>query len=75
VKTHLNEEKILNLLEESYGDAIKRGVTTSKEARLASLLSAGSECIASHPDRIWHLDVPRAFLNAKRFVKKMIGRK
>ena len=75
VKTHLNEEKILNLLEESYGDGIKRGVTTSKEAWLASLLSAGSECIASHPDRIWHLDVPRAFLNAKRFVKKMIGRK
>jgi len=46
VKTHLNEEKILNLLEESYGDAIKRGVTTSKEAWLASLLSAGSEQVA-----------------------------
>ena len=46
VKTHLNEEKILNLLEESYGDAIKRGVTTSKDAWLASLLSAGSEQVA-----------------------------
>ena len=46
VKTHLNEEKILNLLEGSYGDAIKRGVTTSKEAWLASLLSAGPEQVA-----------------------------
>ena len=46
VKTHLNEEKILNLLEGSYRDAIKRGVTTSKEAWLASLLSAGSEQVA-----------------------------
>jgi len=39
VKTHLNEERILNLLEESYGDAIKRGVATNKEAWLESLLS------------------------------------
>ena len=46
VKTHLNEEKILNLLEGSYRDAIKRGVTTSKEAWLESLLSAGSEQVA-----------------------------
>jgi glycosyltransferase involved in cell wall biosynthesis len=46
VKTHLNEERILNLLEQSYSDAIKRGVTTSKEAWLASLLSAGSEQVA-----------------------------
>jgi glycosyltransferase involved in cell wall biosynthesis len=75
VKTLLSEERILNLLEGSYGDAIKRGVTTSKEAWLASLLSAGSECIASHPDRIWHRDVPKAALNAKKIVKKMIGRK
>ena len=46
VKTHLKEEKILNLLEGSYGDAVKRGVTTSKEAWMASLLSAGPEQVA-----------------------------
>jgi glycosyltransferase involved in cell wall biosynthesis len=46
VKTYLNEKNILNLLEGSYGDAIKRGVTTSKDAWLASLLSAGPEQVA-----------------------------
>jgi glycosyltransferase involved in cell wall biosynthesis len=46
VKTHLNEEKILNFLEGSYGDAIKRGVTTSKEAWLGALLSAWPEQVA-----------------------------
>ena len=46
VKTHLNEEKILNLLEESYSNAIKRGVMTSKEAWLEALLSAGNELAA-----------------------------
>lgn len=46
VKTHLNEEKILNHLESSYCDAIKRGVTTSTEAWLASLFSAGAEQVA-----------------------------
>jgi glycosyltransferase involved in cell wall biosynthesis len=46
VKIHLDEGRILNLLEGSYGDAIKRGVTTSKEAWLASLLSAGPEQLA-----------------------------
>ena len=46
VKTHLNEEKFLNLLALSYGDAIKSGVTTSKDAWLASLLSAGPDQVA-----------------------------
>jgi len=46
IKTLLGEEKSLNLLEGSYRDAIKRGVTTSKEAWLESLLSAGSEQVA-----------------------------
>jgi len=46
LKAHLSEEKILNLLEGSYWDAIKRGVTTSKDAWLASLLSAGPDQVA-----------------------------
>ena len=74
VKTHLNEEKILNLLEGSYRDAIGRGVTTSKEAGLASLLSPGSECIASHTDRIWQRDLLKAILFVKVYFKKIILR-
>jgi glycosyltransferase involved in cell wall biosynthesis len=46
VKTRLDEGKILNLLEGSYGDAIKRGVTGSKDAWLEALLSAGPEQLA-----------------------------
>ena len=30
---------------------------------------------AMRVDEIWHRDVPRAVLNAKKIVKKMIGRK
>jgi hypothetical protein len=30
---------------------------------------------AMQADEIWHRDVPRAVLNAKRVVKKIIGRK
>jgi len=46
IKNLLGEDKILNLMEKSYGDAIKRGVTTSKDAWLASLLLAGAEQVA-----------------------------
>jgi glycosyltransferase involved in cell wall biosynthesis len=46
VKTLLDESRILNLLEKSYRYARKRGVTTSKENWLVSLLSAGPEQVA-----------------------------
>jgi glycogen synthase len=62
VKTHLNEERILNLLEESYANAIKRGVMTSKEAWLEALLSEGPEQV-----------VPPKFNLAQRAIRK-VGR-
>ena len=47
IKTLLDEDKILNLLEQSYGDAIKKGASTSKDDWLASLLSPGPKHTAS----------------------------
>lgn len=47
VKTHLNEETILNLLELSFGNAIKLGAMTRKNDWLEALLSAGPVQVAT----------------------------
>jgi glycosyltransferase involved in cell wall biosynthesis len=47
VKTHLNEQRILKLLEDSYTEAIKRGASKKNDLWLESLLSVGPEQRAS----------------------------
>lgn len=62
VKTHLNEAKILNLLEESYFEVIKKGATIHIDAWLESLLSPEQD-----------LQFPQKINIARRAIRK-VGR-